>query len=149
MGIHHRILEQRARHKSYYSKVVNHHRRFPRQIQHTQRLCLTRHSHTFPLERTKWNNRISPRPIQSSPIGQSQEGFVDHSDAHSRWFIHHQSSRRPPTPSTRIFTTVRARHSPSHATTVVFTTTVPSAHLHGQLPVHGPITKERTSCHKA
>ena len=57
------------------------------------------------------------------------------------------STPSPPTPSTRIFTTVRARHTSSYAATVVCTTTVRPTYLQEKLPVHGPITKETTSCH--
>ena len=49
----------------------------------------------------------------------------------------------------RMLNTVRDRYSPPHATTVVCATTVRSTYLHGQLPMHGPLTKETTSCHKA
>ena len=48
----------------------------------------------LPSWRTEWNNLVSPRQIQLSPIGQSKAGFVDHNHAHRRWFIHHQSSLR-------------------------------------------------------
>ena len=56
--------------------------------------CLTRHSHTFLLGRTMWNSLLIPHQRQSSPTGRPQEGFVDHNRAHSRRFIHHQSSPR-------------------------------------------------------
>ena len=39
----------------------------------------------------KWGNLVIPHQRQSSPIGHTRAGFVDHDHDHSHWYIHHQS----------------------------------------------------------